>query len=304
MKRGILFILTIATAGLFMQSCVSDPNSPGLEYMPDMYRSHAVEAYVDYGMDPYHFGDSLAMAQNSTISARQPVAGTIQYNAEFMPYVLKNTPDDYEKSATEVTSPIAMTKDHIEKGKEIYTRMCSHCHGDKGDGQGKLVTNEKILGVPNFAVQLKDLPEGKMFHTITHGKGIMGSHAAQVNQLERWQIIQYIHILQDGGTMPKFDENGYPEGYEQHWSANAGFNGEGAYMGKGNTGSNDYDFGAMYGEYMTEMEIIDGATLGRPGEVQINGEWYTIEETQEPGFWDKVKGLWAKVKDALTKDKH
>ena len=32
--------------------CVNNPDSSGLEYMPDMYRSPAVEAYVDYGQDP------------------------------------------------------------------------------------------------------------------------------------------------------------------------------------------------------------------------------------------------------------
>ena len=29
---------------------------------------------------------------------------------------------------------------------------------------------------------LKDLPEGKMFHTLTYGKGVMGSHASQLTK--------------------------------------------------------------------------------------------------------------------------
>lgn len=315
MKRISLIVVVLATFGVLFQSCQSDPNSPGLEYMPDMYRSPAIEAYVDYGMDPYHFGDSLALAQNGTISARQPVAGTIEYGARFMPYHLSSTPADYERSATEVKSPIAMHKDHIEAGKAKYEIMCIHCHGAKGDGQGKLVQNEAILGVPNFAVALKDLEEGKMFHTITHGKGIMGSHAAQVNTLERWQIIQYIHILQNGGTMPKYNEDGYPIGYEKHWSAAAGYVGEGAVMDAVGSGSipdgdagkyadGNYNFGAMFGQYMDKLDIIDGATMGKPGFVQINGEWYTIEETEEPGFWDKFKGFFKKLIDKVTgKDK-
>lgn len=32
-----------------MIACSSDPQSPGIEYMPDMYRSPAIEEYVDYG---------------------------------------------------------------------------------------------------------------------------------------------------------------------------------------------------------------------------------------------------------------
>lgn len=315
MKKIFQLILIIAGIGIFFQSCMSDPNSPGLEYMPDMYRSPSVEAYVDYGMDPYHFGDSLAELQRNTQSARLPVEGTIEYGQVFMPYYLKATPDDYERAGTEIRSPMAMTKSHIEEGKVIYERMCSHCHGVKGDGMGKLATNEAILGIPNFGVGLKDLPEGNMFHTITHGKGIMGSHASQVNPKERWQIIQYIHILQDGGKMPEFNEAGYPIGYEKHWSSLAGYTGTGAYyppsyngggeegsMGDDMMGDANYDFNAMFGDKMDKMKIIDGSSVGRPGYVMIDGEWYTIAETQEPGFWDKFKG-WIKRTVDKVKDK-
>lgn len=47
-----------------------------------------------------------------------------------------------------------------------------------------------------------------MYHSITYGKGLMGSHASQINQMERWQVIQYVQVLQKGGSMPEFDENG------------------------------------------------------------------------------------------------
>ncbi|MEN9445706.1 MAG: hypothetical protein RL728_218, partial [Bacteroidota bacterium] len=39
----------MAVTGLLLFSCTSNPDSAGLEYMPDMYRSPAIEAYVDYG---------------------------------------------------------------------------------------------------------------------------------------------------------------------------------------------------------------------------------------------------------------
>ena len=48
----------------------------------------------------------------------------------------------------------------------------------------------------------KDLPEGKMYHTITYGKGVMGSHASQLNKEERWLVVHYVKYLQAGGAMP------------------------------------------------------------------------------------------------------
>ena len=47
---------------LLLASCGGEKDSPGIEYMPDMYRSPAVEAYVDYGQDPYYFGDKRRCA--------------------------------------------------------------------------------------------------------------------------------------------------------------------------------------------------------------------------------------------------
>lgn len=201
---------------LVVASCTTDPNSPGLEYMPDMYRSPAVEAYVDYGQDPYNFSEEIALEQRTTPSARKPVAGTIVYSgtdsvmmAVNMPYAYANTVEDYERAGVEVTSPIALSKTHFTKGEELYTRMCTHCHGASGKGDGAISTNEKILGIPSFSEKLVDLPEGKMFHTMTYGKGLMGSHASQLSKLERWQIIQYVQSLQTE-TTPKFDDMGNP----------------------------------------------------------------------------------------------
>ena len=108
----------------------------------------------------------------------------------------------------ELMSPLMTTKAHIEKGMEIYTQMCSQCHGEEGKGDGALSRNGHIAGIPSYADKLKDLPVGKMYHTLTYGKGLMGSHASQLSQKDRWLVIEYIKVLQQGGEMPEFDEAG------------------------------------------------------------------------------------------------
>lgn len=188
-------------------SCTTNENSPGLEYMPDMYRSPAIEAYVDYGMDPWFVGEEKAALQRSTSSARKPVVGSIPYvGAAMMEYVLpypyKNTPEDYELAGTMAHSPLSTTKANAEAGQVLYNRMCMHCHGEAGEGDGKISQNGFIMGIPSYTGKLKDLPEGKMFHTLTYGKGLMGSHASQLSQYERWLIIEYVKVLQNGGEMP------------------------------------------------------------------------------------------------------
>ena len=207
-------VLTAVVAGLFATTgCVTDPDSSGLEYMPDMYRSPAVEAYVDYGQDPYQVGEETARAQRLVQSARKPVAGTIPFNPSamdyVMPYAFANTVEGYEAAGMNLKSPLAQVgQAELEAGQEIYTLMCTQCHGEGGKGDGALSRNGHIQGIPSYSDKLKDLPEGKMYHTLTYGKGLMGSHASQLSQKDRWLVIEYIKVLQNGGDMPEFDDNG------------------------------------------------------------------------------------------------
>ncbi|MBK6777906.1 MAG: cytochrome c [Flavobacteriales bacterium] len=213
-------LLTSAALAVFaLASCGGDPDSPGIEYFPDMYRSPAVEAYVDYGQDPYvaempdgtydsDYADSLVLKQRMTQQARKPVQGTIAFSSDAskaafnFPYTYANTPEDYERAGLEVKCPLPMSQENVDKGKVIYDKMCKHCHGEKGAGDGTVVN---VAGYPQpgaYNGPLKTLPEGKIFHSLTYGKNIgMGSHASQLNKEERWLVTRYVQYLQNDGKL-------------------------------------------------------------------------------------------------------
>ena len=46
---------------------------------------------------------------------------------------------------------------------------------------------------------MKNIPEGKMFHSIQYGKVMMGSHASQLTVEDRWKIIRYVQALRNRG---------------------------------------------------------------------------------------------------------
>lgn len=209
-KPASLFPALLGLAMITTSSCTSDPNSPGREYMPDMYRSPAIEAYVDYGQDPYYFKDSLVLAQRATQSARLPAEGSIAFaeneaDASYnFPYPYPNTPEGYEQAGLELHSPIPMTEATVAQGEKIYDKFCIECHGAKGQGDGTVVTKGNYPQPPAYdGSQLGTLPEGKMFQSLTYGRNIgMGSHASQLDHKERWLVIQYVKYLQLGGKMP------------------------------------------------------------------------------------------------------
>lgn len=198
--------LVIAVLGLFvLTSCVRDENSPGYEYMPDMYRSPAVEAYVDYG----EIRDTLDPTLMQSISARQPVQGTVPMTADVlndMPYTIPNTNEGYELAGQSLISPIAQTEQIVAEGEEIYNNFCVQCHGKEGQGNGAVVSNGGHPAPGAYNGPLKDLPQGKMFHTLTYGKGVMGSHASQLTKLERWKVIAYVMQLQKLGEEEPAEE--------------------------------------------------------------------------------------------------
>lgn len=204
--------LTIASLGAMalMASCKSDPNSPGVEYMPDMYRSPAVEAYVDYGQDPYYFTEDLAKEQRMRQSARKPAKGSIPFAKDAskvgfnMPYPYPSTIEGYEQAGIELKSPLAMTEAVVESGKVIYNKFCLHCHGATGEGDGGVVVNGNYPVPPSYLTTLQDLPEGKIFHSLVYGKNIaMGPHASQLNKEERWEVTRYVQYLQNGGKLQR-----------------------------------------------------------------------------------------------------
>ena len=181
-----------------MSSCSNAPNSPGYEFMPDMYRSRAYKPNSENNL----FSDSM--------TNRLPVAGTIP-RGSFLPYPYPSTPEGYEAAGKELKNPLEKTPENLAEGKRLFEIFCIHCHGPQGMGDGSITLNDKFPHPPAYSGTLRDLPEGKMFHTLEYGKNNMGSHASQLTQTERWKIIIYVQTLQKlSGTAAPSDTTKKP----------------------------------------------------------------------------------------------
>lgn len=193
-KRILLYTLPLWGS---WWGCNNVPDSPGWEYMPDMYRSSSYEANSD---NP-NFADSMTnqLAVEGTIS--QGWIPNSEYSSFKTPYPYKNDSAGYEDAGRFLKNPIPVSAEVIADGKGKYEKFCGHCHGASGQGDGAVVTAGNYPPPPAYSsAQLKNLPEGKMYHTIQYGKGMMGSHASQLTPEERWKIIRYVQTLQNSGT--------------------------------------------------------------------------------------------------------
>ncbi len=173
--KGLLALLILV---LGIQSC-SDNSRPNYQYFPNMYEPVGYETYAD--------SDAFA----NGIEAQIPVEGSIARGWE--PYDYPDTNEGYEAAKANLNSTIEITDANQANGKELYGIYCAVCHGNKGDGQGILMTREKFLGVPSYAD--REITPGSIYHVLMYGKNAMGSHAGQVNAEERWQIAQHVMEL-------------------------------------------------------------------------------------------------------------
>ncbi len=173
--KGLIKILVIVLVVFSFTSCKKDAGR-NYQFFPNMYESVGYETYAENEMFP---NDQAALL---------PAEGSIARG--FTPFEIEGTTEGYELAKTTLKSPLDSLEVDLAKGKELYDVYCSICHGNKGDGQGTLVKREKILGIPNYAD--REITDGSIYHVIYYGKNAMGSHANQLSESERWQVVAYV----------------------------------------------------------------------------------------------------------------
>jgi mono/diheme cytochrome c family protein len=210
--------LIIGFAGTaLLASCGAGGEDQGTEYAPNMYHSVAYEPYsqitdkdagrwltsIDYKLDSIetnfsnhaeHYNSNSL--NPSRMNMRMPAPNTVSRNKNgYLPYRLGK--DSLQFAASSLVSPLdtANNKAFLAEGKILYETYCDHCHGAKGEGDGKVA--DKYAGVANLKGDaIKGVSEGHIFHVITMGKGLMQPHGSQIRVEDRWKIARYVKALQ------------------------------------------------------------------------------------------------------------
>ena len=175
LKHISLLVLIMSITSCF------DPSKPNYQYFPNMYESVGYKTYQESDAFP------------NGIQAQLPVEGSVPRG--WQPYEYEDSNEGYESAKLNLKSPLVNNEENLKNGKKMYDIYCSVCHGSKGDGQGILMEREKFLGIPSYAD--RDITEGSIYHVLMYGINLMGSHAGQVDDEERWQIAQYVLKLRE-----------------------------------------------------------------------------------------------------------
>lgn len=183
---GCFFSVVVAVA---IASC--GKRSTGMEFARNMY-------------DPIGYNpDQPNRAFQNGLTSQVPPSNTAPVGFVEMDH-FPNTNEGADQAGANLVNPFLPEEQVLLEGQKLYTVYCSPCHGEKGDGQGHLVKLEKISGVPSYFGDAassrggltKDIPAGKVYHTIKFGLNTMGSFASQLTPDERWKVVTYVQQLQ------------------------------------------------------------------------------------------------------------
>ena len=172
--------LLILVAGTLITSCDYNRRTTGWDYAGDFINSNA---YETYSVNP-NFANGQTM--------QPPVPGTIPRGT--IPYQYKKTDEDRALAAQNLVNPLEPTSENLQSGKEAYGIYCLQCHGETGDGKGRLFVSKKYTYPPAslLSEKMRANPEADIYHVITVGWGIMGEHGSMIKQEDRWKIAMYI----------------------------------------------------------------------------------------------------------------
>jgi len=210
------FVLGACSHSRHPDSIFYDPNDPGYEYAPAMYHSFPYEPLTQvtnedatsWHYNSMPFNDYGGAIKSNSIT---PVAGTIARGKLDYYFEYENNDAGRDLASAELRNPTEANDYTLAEGKRLYNLYCDHCHGANGDGNGSLVEAGKIPSPGAYYDKLSDRAEGSIYHTITYGKGIMGSHASQLSPDQRWLITRWVQVMQLGAeahttaSMAEFD---------------------------------------------------------------------------------------------------
>ncbi|MDA0285314.1 MAG: cytochrome c [Planctomycetota bacterium] len=223
---GVLLLMT----SLFSVAMDVDYTQPNVEFLPDMKRSAASDAYAENANLPD--GRTLQAPVRGTISRGDlPLyyspskEDAVRAGEELdNPYTISDAADpgvnsdggqpgdspDADRAAADgqeqqdaqagqaasKSDPKAKLNASIQRGAAVYGVFCVSCHGPSGAGDGPVAKRGFPPPPPLPAGKSAKMKDGQLFHILTYGQGSMAPMAAQLTRDRRWDVINYVRGLQ------------------------------------------------------------------------------------------------------------
>jgi mono/diheme cytochrome c family protein len=211
MLRGfflIFLLIGVAIVAVFGFRGQTSTGSP-IEVFPDMVRQMKVRAQAPLGFFADGRGSRVPVAGTVPMGYEMPKAnseaspGTAPVPSEMnaQPHLGFSSGNDYFNTGKMGTNwgtgfPLPVNVDLMERGKQRFNINCAICHGPTAAGNGMTKQYGLATVVTLQDDRIRNMADGEIFDTITHGKNTMLAYGPNVSVADRWAIIAYLRALQ------------------------------------------------------------------------------------------------------------
>ena len=158
--------------------------------------------------DPYE--NTIAPPENSVPFAAGNITpgpgrlNTGQPEPGFMPAPFTQT-DLFEPVVQNLPNPVPADLASLERGEVLFNRICAVCHGPAGVGaQANMIEYIPLLIAYNLSGPVvAGYTDGFIYGIMRVGRGLMPPYGHQISHFDRWNIVNYIRVLQrQAGNTP------------------------------------------------------------------------------------------------------
>lgn len=161
-------------------SCEDKKTEPNVELIQDMMDQESIKPQE---------GDKTFPHQRTLLL---PPKGSVPVG--FKPYKYKNDVAGADKNKNPLSNQF--NPEILKQGRKYFEIACSVCHGQTGQGDGS-IAKAWPMPIPKLTSnKVRDYSDGRLYHVITEGQGLMGSYRNIVPRKYRWQLVNYIRNLQ------------------------------------------------------------------------------------------------------------
>jgi mono/diheme cytochrome c family protein len=96
-------------------------------------------------------------------------------------------------------NPVPPDGASLDRGEEMFLRFCAPCHGADGAGPG-YVYPAGMPAYPLISDRVKGFTDGYIYGMIRVGRGLMPAYGDRISHFDRWNIVNYLRVLQ--GVVP------------------------------------------------------------------------------------------------------
>lgn len=107
-------------------------------------------------------------------------------------------------------NPVRATPLSLAAGRKIFLARCAGCHGSRGHGDGVDAPQLSVRPAVLSSARVREQTDSALWWKISLGKRPMPGYGLRLSSKDRWDVINYIRVLQARASSKS-----------KHWSSNS-----------------------------------------------------------------------------------